>query len=871
MSDAPTGHPTPDRLVAFSRGALVDPECSILEDHVADCETCRLTLETLPDDPLVALMRVAVAAANISPARRRLQLGYEILEEIGRGGMAVVYKARQAGLNRFVALKMIHAATPPEALARFRREAETVARLDHSNIVKIHEVGDLDGQPYLALEYVEGGSLAGKLTGPLAPRVGATLIRTIALAVGHAHERGIVHRDLKPSNVLLTFDGAPQGGAVPAPTPSAWVPKISDFGLAKDLTRELAQTQTGAIMGTPSYMAPEQATGRMHQVGPASDVYALGAMLYEVLTGRPPFQGTTLLEALEQTRSREPVPPSRLQSAVPRDLETICLKCLQKEPHKRYASAAGLAEDLRRFLAGEAIRARPVPRWERVYKWARRRPAVAGLLALGATTFVALAAGLWLHTTRLRAAVQRAEAGEARADLNYQQAREAINQMLARLDKFHATGVPQVEALRVGLRKDALAFYQGIAQVEADAGPARRFDLARADLLMSRLQDPAASYAVLQQARRLLEELVAEEPDNVDYRSELGQCFTGLGQAAATSDHTEEAEPFRVKALQVYEDLCRAHPDNAAWQRARAVCHTNLGVSCQAVERVPEAESHWQQSVRILEELARQNPREEANKFNLAVDYANLALLYAGTERVEKSFALYGNAEACLTSLAQAHPEETSYRFTLAQTLRLWGANLLDVRRGEEAYPILTRAIEIMDVIVRENPDNGATRDLLRGCITARTHSLTLLHRPDEAEADWQRCVQLSVAGHSWRDLCICARYDARAGAHALAVTRAEWVLKQKGITADDRYELARAYAAASGAAAVDSQLNTGRRLQLAERDASAAIALLVRLAGEGFFKSKENRGALRKGDPEFETLRSRSDFQRLSAELPAD
>jgi tetratricopeptide (TPR) repeat protein/tRNA A-37 threonylcarbamoyl transferase component Bud32 len=866
MNDVPTGHPTPEQLVAFSRGALADTECSMLEDHVTECETCRLTLETLPDDPLVGLMRVAVASAGISPARRRLQLGYEILEEIGRGGMAVVYKARQAGLNRFVALKMIHAATPPETLARFRREAETVARLDHPNIVKIHEFGDLDGQPYLALEFVEGGSLASKLTGPLAPRVGAALIKSLARAVGHAHDRGIVHRDLKPSNVLLSFDGGASGAA----TPGAWVPKISDFGLAKDLTRELTQTQTGAIMGTPSYMAPEQATGRMHQVGPAADVYALGAMLYEVLTGRPPFQGATLLEALEQTRSREPVPPSRLQSAVPRDLETVCLKCLQKDPHKRYASAAALAEDVRRFLAGEAVRARPVPRWERAYKWARRRPAVAGLLAFGGITSVALVLGLWLHTTRLSAAVRRAEAGEARADLNYQQAREAINQMLGRLDGFHATGVPRVEALRRGLRKDVLAFYEGIARVEEDAGPARRFDLARARVLMARLQDPSASYATLRHALRLLEELVAEEPDNTDYRSQLGKCFTGLGQAAATSGRAEESELNYAKALQVFEELARAHPDNADWQRSLAVCHTNLGVCCDAAKRWPEAESHWLQAVSIVEELARQQPHEDANKFQLAVDNANLGLLYASTERLEKSFPLFASAEAYLTALAQAHPEETTYRFTLAQTLRLWGANLDAARRGEEARSLLTRAVEIMDEIVRENPADAVNRELLRGILTARTHSFTLLHRRDEGESDWQRCVQLS-APNSWGDLCICAHWDARAGAHALAVTRADWVLKQQGLTADDRCELARAYAAASSAAVADGQLTDGLRMQLAERHAATAIALLLRLAGEGYFESKENRDALRHSDPEFEPLRSRADFQKLLARLPAD
>jgi serine/threonine protein kinase len=302
---------------------------------------------------------------------------YEVLAELGRGGMGVVYKARQISLNRLVALKMIldaeHAG--PDMLARFRTEAEAVARLQHPNIIQIHEVGEDNGRPFFALEYIVGASLANRLAGtPLPPREAAQLVETLARAMQAAHERDIVHRDLKPANVLLA--GAPD-------TPiGQCTPKITDFGLAKKLGDTAGQTASGAIMGTPSYMAPEQAGGQSKQVGPAADVYALGAILYELLTGRPPFKAATAMDTLLQVLSEEPVPPSRLQPRLARDLETICLKCLEKHGRKRYGSAVALADDLRRFLVGEPIVARRVGQLERVSKWAKRRPALAGLLAV---------------------------------------------------------------------------------------------------------------------------------------------------------------------------------------------------------------------------------------------------------------------------------------------------------------------------------------------------------------------------------------------------------------------------------------------------------------------------------------------------------
>jgi tetratricopeptide (TPR) repeat protein len=423
--------------------------------------------------------------------------GYEILGELGYGGMGVVYRARQVSLGRVVALKMIRAgdAAGEADLARFRAEAEAVARLRHPNIVQIYEIGEHGGRPYFSLEFVEGGSLSRRLAGaPLPPREAAALAETLARAVDAAHRAGVVHRDLKPANVLLAAgpDGAPDLGR----------PKVADFGLAKRLDDPSGRTHEGALVGTPSYMAPEQAAGHGKEAGPAADIYALGAVLYETLIGRPPFKTADVWETMLQVARDDPVPPRDLQPGLPRDLEAVCLKCLEKEPRRRYASAEALADDLRRFLGDEPVRARPAGALYRARKFTQRNKALVG----GAAAAL-FALTLGLAGTALGLAQARAAEREARRLLaaSYAQTAElaarrgAWRDALANYDRALEAGHPDSASLRLAKAKAWLALDEGDkALVELDelAGRPDLGDLAgpvalwRADLRLARA--PAA-------------------------------------------------------------------------------------------------------------------------------------------------------------------------------------------------------------------------------------------------------------------------------------------------------------------------------------------------------------------------------------------
>jgi eukaryotic-like serine/threonine-protein kinase len=372
---------------ASESGRSAEDVCKDRPDLVGEIRECLRQIDLVRDE-LDALFPEddetgAGSAFPSGPSAAPEIPGYSVGDILGRGGMGVVYKARHLRLNRPVAIKMMlngGFAGPPE-LARFQREAEALAALEHPNIVRVYDVGESGGLPYFTMEFVDGGNLAEKLGGmPQPARDAATLMAVLASAVEAAHRGGIVHRDLKPANILLTADGTP---------------KITDFGLARRFEAGVGLSMTGARVGTPGYMAPEQVAGHARVSGAATDVYALGAIFYEMLTGRPPFLAETAAETERQVIAEEPAPPTRLNAKVPRDLETICLMCLQKEPKRRYSSAAGLGEDLGRFSRGEPIAARPVGLIERAFKWMRRHPARTVTSFAGLTISVALLVGVW--------------------------------------------------------------------------------------------------------------------------------------------------------------------------------------------------------------------------------------------------------------------------------------------------------------------------------------------------------------------------------------------------------------------------------------------------------------------------------------------
>ncbi len=700
--------------------------------------------------------------------------GYTVLGLLGRGGMGVVYQARQEKLRRLVALKMLLAGehAGPAELTRFRREAEAVARLQHPNIVQIFDVGEHEGRPYLALELVAGGSLAQHLGGtPQPPRAAAELVQTLARAVHHAHQHGVLHRDLKPANVLLSFSRDPEGSASSREAlPSGsrlneLAPKITDFGLAKWLDAEGHPSHSEALVGTPSYMAPEQAGNRPGQVGPATDVYALGAILYECLTGRPPFRGATLLETLEQIRSQDALSPRLLQPKVPRDLETICLKCLEKEPARRYASAAELADDLRRFLANEPIRARPVGAWGQAVKWARRRPAAAGLIGVSTAAAAALVATLLVSNVsigrekaRAEKNYQTAEAQRRRAEDNLELARQAVDDYITRVGQDPRLRQHDLEGLRRQLLRSALGFYQKFAEqrgddpkVQAERGGA----YLRLGFVTQQVGDLTEAVGLYEQAAALFDRLSQEHSDVAEYRRQLAAARNALGSlhvaagrhAAAEAEYRQaldlrrrladegpdpdrqadvaesqinlgqlyqvtgrpdDAEAAYLAATRLLAPLVKEHPDRASYASALASCRNALGLLYQATGRIDPAETALRQALDLRRHLAHDHPEDPERQRDLAGSHDSLATLYKATGHTAASREPYEQARDVREGLARTHPTVTDYQSDLAKSsINLGNVYQLLSRLGD-AETSFRKAADVLRPLVRDHPEETA-------------------------------------------------------------------------------------------------------------------------------------------------------------------
>ncbi len=647
--------------------------------------------------------------------------GYEIFGELGRGGMGVVYKARQLRLNRIVALKMILAGdhASPESALRFMAEAESIARLHHPNIVQIFAFGDCGGLPYFEMEYVGGGSLSDRLGGTSWPlRDAARLVETLGRAIHEAHRMGIVHRDLKPANILLSTDG---------------IPKIADFGLAKCLDINTGLTRTEWIVGSPSYMAPEQASPGATPIGPAADVYSLGAILYQLLTGRPPFQAPTVLETLEQVRLDRPTAPSRLRSKLPRDLVTICLKCLEKEPARRYSTAAELAEDLRRFEAGETIRARPAGRPERLWRWCRREPALASLALTLLAGFFGVATQWWRAELHLKEAVRqrgRAEESVQRHNETNRDLRLANNreQMARRQTQEHFDAAmkalggfeeitkdaallrePRMEGLRAKLLQTALGFYRELqASLEADASTEARFQLseayASAALLTWELGRQEEALAAYRRSLALVEQIAVVSRADPRVRASLGNAHFRIGFSLRTMGRPAAALSSFEHALEIQDLLARDYPENARFQEYLSWTLSNIGMMQVELGRPAEALEPQRHAIAIHEGLARSFPVEIRFRNDLGWAWRYFSLALAASGDLNAALLLAERAAVLYQELVQADRDDPEIRWRLSRCLDEVGLIRTELGRPAEAAGPLERAVEFYEDLVRDNP-----------------------------------------------------------------------------------------------------------------------------------------------------------------------
>jgi serine/threonine-protein kinase len=693
------------------------------------------------------------------PAADQLVPGYTIECELGRGGMGVVYKAHQLSLGRTVALKMVlagaHAGS--EQLARFYAEAQSIAHLHHPDIVQIYEIGEIDGLPYFSLEYLEGGSLAQRIGGrPMVPRVAAEMLIRLARAMQAAHQKGVIHRDLKPANVLLTEDGRP---------------KITDFGLAKRLEGDSHQTRTGAVMGTPSYMAPEQAWGLTSEIGPLADQYALGAILYEMLTGRPPFQGATPLETLELARSQEPVPPTRLQPRIPRDLETICLKALQKAPHKRYPDCGALADDVQRYLDEKPILARPVSAPERAWRWCRRNPELAVPLALVAvflivaTTASSIAAARFAEknrqldekNTQLDQAFGVAERGrqaalkaeqaarnaeqvaldqkrkaEAIAEVALKQSDFALNSLrfLSVLANQRLRNIPNTQQVRTELletaERDLKLAMAEMDRVTEQAGEYRISNVAlmkqtavgihiktgQAFEEMGRLEEAGKQYAI---GEEQAEALAVEFPENLDCRQALAYSKLAMGDFLLTrAGKVREAEEMYLKALELRRELLKREPsDNRSRDLAQVL--GALGRACLINGDPARARGYYEEELALREAVGYdlQNDLEMSReRAGLLEKLGEVCLRLRDPERARDYFdrSLELREELSSRNEGQADAGSTTRRDVQLSLNRIGVMSLLQWNDPATARLYFERALKGFQEISADDPDNAVLK-----------------------------------------------------------------------------------------------------------------------------------------------------------------
>ncbi len=655
--------------------------------------------------PGAAVTPAEIGASSLEALR---SAGYEVIGELGRGGMGVVYLARNVSLNRPCALKMILAGSHggKSAVARFRVEAEAVARLRHPGIVQIYHVGEADGLPFLELEYLPGSSLEKTLDGTPRPAAeAARLIEALARAIAEAHRRGIVHRDLKPANILQDAGGQPK----------------ADFGLAKFLGSQDGLTRTNLVIGSPSYMAPEQAEGNARSVGTSVDVYAMGAILYELLTGRPPFRAATALETLEQVKAIEPVPPSRLQPGLSRDLETICLKCLEKAPSRRYATSEALAEDLRRFLAGEPIQARRALFWERAWKWARRHPAAAAALAIiGVAAALLFGGGLYYNTklrhanTRLEEALGQAQAARQQAQTSALTAVAQRNLALKALrelifgvqDKLNAT--PRTQKLRQSLLKTAIEGLTELARSTEGAAPDLDRAVAHQRLaeVYSRVGQEIEAGRQLARSLELAQGLAARSPHDPDVLECLGVDYYQLAWLTLQKGDPEKAEELSRRGLAACEAATALDPARPVAREYRISNSLQLGHTFMWRGVLADALDALETSLELARRWKAEDPTNAtARKLIREIEVKLGDVYWLLAHDWPRSRAHYLEAIAIARGLLADAPDRLIDRAALVVPLINYAEYSLRAGHPDEALPLVREAQGIADQLVKADPD----------------------------------------------------------------------------------------------------------------------------------------------------------------------
>jgi tetratricopeptide (TPR) repeat protein len=687
----------PESRASFLRDAC-GPDTELLaavEGLLADSQPTPATVSYTPAHDGAT---PCAAAPNGFAARTLIgrRIGpYEIRREIGSGGMGSVYLAvRVDDYHQQVALKVMRAGlATDELLQRFRTERQVLAGLNHPHIARLLDGGTAeDGLLYFVMEYIEGRPIDRHCNDQaLSARDRARLLLPVCAAVEYAHRHTVVHRDLKPGNVLVTADGSP---------------KVLDFGLAKRLAPEPAagdraggRTETGVILGTPGYMAPEQAGGKSGETGPAADVWALGAILYELLTGRPPFRADTPLDTLMQVLREEPVPPSRLHPKLPRDLETVCLKCLQKEPHKRYPSARALGDDLQRFLDGVPIQARPVGAVARLYRWGRRNPKVAVLSAL---LLLALVSGFVTVTWLWRVAEARGEEAKRqrdRAEKNFNRVFSAIEESLTQVSKSKELQTEDLLPFRRKLLDAARRHFDQFVRELGD-NPRALEQLARAHLRLGQIEDAcgrnAEGVAEMRKAVAVTSRLLDETPGSRAYQSLLGLAYEYLG--ITEHDPAESAKALQ-RSLQVREEMLRDHPEHAAANRSQlAFNYWNVGYRL-GTDRPNEALSWLARARAIREEEARGRPGRDQLK-HLAQTCLLMGSIQLRAGRTADALASCRRGVEVYRGLAEAHPDEAAAQIELAEAHLELELALSRAEKAKEGIAALEQARTLLEKLV---------------------------------------------------------------------------------------------------------------------------------------------------------------------------